>query len=93
VPPHQSNGSRACSRCWAQFWPARHYHYLCWDCWRETHPPHRPQPPRLSGVVLEPELVKAAVTLAHPDRHPPERRELATRVTAALLGALREAAA
>jgi hypothetical protein len=34
---------------------------------------------------LSKELLEEAVTLTHPDRHPPERQELASRVTADLL--------
>lgn len=39
-----------------------------------------PDPP----PSLDPELVRDAIRLCHPDVHPPERRELATVVTARL---------
>lgn len=38
-----------------------------------------------SGVAIERSLIDACVHLAHPDRHPVERRELATRTTQTLL--------
>jgi hypothetical protein len=38
---------------------------------------------------LRPELLRDAIQLCHPDRHPPERSEIANRVTAALIS-LRE---
>jgi hypothetical protein len=39
--------------------------------------------PRTSGLSIE--QLRALVRLTHPDRHPPERGELANRATAALL--------
>ena len=41
-----------------------------------------------SGPQLERGLLRDLVQLCHPDRHPPERGELANRTTAALLGLL-----
>lgn len=59
------------------------------DGWREGLDAGRQmgpsQQPRLDG-----ELLRALVALCHPDRHPPERFELANRTTATLLGMLKE---
>ncbi len=41
--------------------------------------------------VLDAKTLRDAVALAHPDLHPPERRERAERVTCALIGALERA--
>jgi hypothetical protein len=43
-------------------------------------------------VVVSPidaALLKSAITLCHPDRHPPERARLCTEVTATLIEALK----
>jgi hypothetical protein len=67
---------------------------LCWSCRREL----REQAKRPRTVVVSPvdaDLLKSAIALCHPDRHPPERAGLCNRVTAALtvaLKAVREAA-
>jgi hypothetical protein len=42
-----------------------------------------------SRPALDAGLLRALVTLCHPDRHPPERFEMANRATASLLGLLR----
>lgn len=79
---------RFCRDCGEPFEPARHFHRQCWACWQAEHS----QPPRARTVRLVPLLdvttLREAVALAHPDLHPLERRERATRVTAALLDAL-----
>jgi len=41
-----------------------------------------------NGARFTARQLRALVTLTHPDRHPPERFELANRATAALLGLL-----
>jgi hypothetical protein len=42
-------------------------------------------------LILDARTIRAALALAHPDRHPPERAEQATRVTQALSVALTHA--
>jgi hypothetical protein len=79
-----SAGYRVCRRCSAGFYPARPGHRLCWDCWRLEHEKRQP-----SGPTLDEETLRGAVALCHPDRHPAERREAATRITSALLEARR----
>ncbi len=49
----------------------------------------RSRPPAVGPPA--PELLRAAVALCHPDRHPPERAPEANRVTAELIELLEEA--
>lgn len=87
--------SRACQSCSKSFRPDGDWQKLCWRCWREL----KAQAERPRTVVVSPvdaELLKLAIALCHPDRHPPERQEMCNRVTAALtvaLKAVRERAA
>jgi hypothetical protein len=48
------------------------------------------QPARSGHGQLDSGLLRALVLLCHPDRHPPERFELANRATATLLGLLED---
>ena len=86
--------SRTCQSCLKRFRPDGSWQRLCWSCWRKLRAEE--QKPRT--VVVSPvdaELLKLAISLCHPDRHPPERADMCNRVTAALtvaLKAVREAA-
>jgi hypothetical protein len=86
--------SRHCRSCDQPFRPDGPWQQLCWSCWRELR--NQAQQPRT--VVISPvdaDLLRLAIALCHPDRHPPERAEMCNRVTAALtvaLKAVREAA-
>jgi hypothetical protein len=80
--------SRFCRSCSKPFRPEFAAMRLCWPCWREL----REQAKQPRTVVVSPvdaDLLKSAITLCHPDRHPPERAELCNRVTAALTVALK----
>jgi hypothetical protein len=79
--------SRRCRDCGQSFEPTRSYHARCWPCWQSEHSQPNREVVRLVPVLDAPTL-REAVALAHPDLHPPERRERATRTTAALLTAL-----
>lgn len=65
---------------------------LCWDCWRRQKDGER----RVEivhvevPVLADAELLRGAIALTHPDRHPPERYELANRITAGLLDLLKK---
>ena len=86
--------SRRCYSCDAAFRPDGAWQKLCWPCWRRLRAEE--QKPRT--IVISPvdaDLLKLAIALCHPDRHPEERKEMCNRVTAALtvaLKAVREAA-
>jgi hypothetical protein len=86
--------SRQCRSCGESFRPEFATMRLCWPGWRELR--EQTQKPRT--VVVSPvdaDLLKSAIALCHPDRHPPERAELCNQTTAALtvaLKAVREAA-
>jgi hypothetical protein len=74
---------------------------LCWDCWREQKDQavydrgyadgRRASHDQRNAHGLDSELLPALVTLCHPDRHPPERFELANRTTATLLRLMKDA--
>ena len=71
--------------------PAQPYHqFWGWECWQgsASNPPPetRPAKPLLDAATL-----RDAVRLCHPDAHPPERVEQATRVTQTLTAALARA--
>jgi hypothetical protein len=79
--------SRRCRSCDEPFRPEGSWQRLCWPCWREL----RAQAEQPRTVVITPvdaALLKSAIALWHPDRHPPERADLCNRVTAALVEAL-----
>jgi hypothetical protein len=82
---------RLCWRCWRQerdeAATAEAYHNGYNDGLRDSFSSSL----RNSAGQLSTELLRDVVALTHPDRHPPERAEQATRVTAELL-ALREEA-
>ena len=94
---------RKCRKCGAGFTTDREHHRLCWTCyWRlrdagvydapgagRDAPPN--PPPRTKQLALDVELLRDAVALCHPDRHPPERFDVANRVTAVLLELLHAA--
>jgi hypothetical protein len=91
--------TRRCARCGYVFTPDRSYHRKCWDCWRADREEDLRRDGYHSGyahgrntttqVALTDDLLRDAVKLTHPDRHPPERQALANRVTAALLDLLK----
>src|SRR5262245_58581118 len=60
---------------------------LCWACWRRLRAEE--DDPRTVVSPVDAQLLKSAIALCHPDRHPVERHDLCTRVTAALLAALK----
>jgi hypothetical protein len=80
--------SRRCRSCDKPFRPEFASMRLCWPCWREL----QAQAEKPRTVVLSPvdaQLLRLAIALCHPDRHPPEREEMCNRATAALTGALK----
>ena len=77
-----SVGYRVCRRCDDGFYPARASHYLCRKCWKREAERGRAQ-------QLDEDVLQDAIALTHPDRHPVERRDEATRVTQRLLEARR----
>jgi len=80
--------SRTCQSCSNPFRPDGAWQRLCWPCWREL----KAQAERPRTIVVSPvdaELLKLAIALCHPDRHPPERHDMCNRVTAALTVALK----
>jgi hypothetical protein len=83
-----SAGYRVCRRCDDAFYPAHASHYLCRACWKADRD-RRAARRRVSE--LEEDLLRGAIALTHPDRHPVERRDEATRITQRLLEARRRA--
>lgn len=80
--------SRTCQSCSKPFRPEFATMRICWPCWRRL----RAEEAKPRTIVISPvdaELLKLAVSLCHPDRHPAERHDLCNRVTAALLEALK----
>lgn len=76
---------RVCS-CGEAFYPRFASHRLCPSCWRRRSA--RRDRRQLVEADSTPDLMgvlRQAITLTHPDRHPPERREQATRTTQELL--------
>jgi hypothetical protein len=96
--------TRNCRRCGDRFETDRAHHRLCWACywelrdgdasWRKP-PPGWESPPRREPAravsALDARLLQDAISLTHPDRHPPERARIANAVTAALLELLNAA--
>ena len=82
--------SRWCRSCDQPFRPDGPWQKLCWPCWREL----RAQAEKPRTIVVSPidaQLLRLAISLVHPDKHPPERQALCNRVTAALVEALKAA--
>lgn len=91
--------TRRCSRCGNEFTPAADYHRKCWPCWRADHDAEARDTAYREGFSdglkamarsslhrgIPRSILRDALSLTHPDRHPPERAEIANRVTAALL--------
>jgi hypothetical protein len=80
--------SRLYRSCSKPFRPEFSTMRLCWPCWREL----REQADKPRTVVISPvdaQLLKLAIALCHPDRHPPEREQMCNRVTAAPTVALK----
>lgn len=91
---------RVCRRCSDAFYPARASHYLCRACWKhqaaqrsDARGGHRGAHVERSAArpELDEDVLRAAIALTHPDRHPVERRAEATRITQQLLEARRRA--
>jgi hypothetical protein len=77
---------KRCRECGEWFRPARSHFHTCPACfWDEPEP--EPVAVRLVPV-LDAATIKATLALAHPDMHPPERRERANAVSARLSVAL-----
>jgi len=81
--------------CGESFLAERPWHRMCWPCRRaredaETRATRPVTEPR-EVLVLDSRSIRAALALTHPDRHPPERAEQATRTTQALAVALERA--
>lgn len=76
----EKGGPLVCPKCahWIEngYWPERHKHLYALG--RVKH--RRPADP----TELSLELLQDALALTHPDKHPPERADLAHRVTAEL---------
>jgi hypothetical protein len=80
--------SRRCRSCDKSFRPEGSWRRLCWPCWRELQA-QAEQPRTVVVSPVDAQLLKSAIALCHPDRHPPERQDLCHRVTAALTVALK----
>jgi hypothetical protein len=94
--------TRRCVTCGVGFDARGDWQRRCWPCYRvlkerQEAQRHYEQGYRQGALealrrqpnVLDPELLRDLIALTHPDRHPAERRELATRTTQSLL-ALRD---
>ena len=79
--------SRHCRSCDEPLRPEFAAMRLCWACWRELQEQAK-QPRTVVVTPVDADLLKNAIALCHPDRHPPERAELCHGVTAALTVAL-----
>jgi hypothetical protein len=80
--------TRTCRRCGESFETDRAHHRLCWPCYwevRDGDAPPRRDPPPPAAPALDERLLRDAIQLCHPDRHPPERARIAYAVTAPLL--------
>jgi hypothetical protein len=83
--------TRPCKQCGERFEAKGSWQKLCWRCWRADRAREVYNEGYRNGYEqgqrngLADATVRAAVTLCHPDRHPPERAAEANRVTAALL--------
>jgi hypothetical protein len=80
--------NRRCRSCDTPFRPDGDWQKLCWSCWRRL----RAEEEKPRTIVVSPvdaALLKQAIALCHPDRHPPERAAICNAVTAALVEALK----
>jgi tRNA(Ile2) C34 agmatinyltransferase TiaS len=90
---------QACVECGRVFEAKGKWQLRCWTCWRSYKESQEREGLDAAyndgyrdgyrdgrrALVLSADLVRDLVQLCHPDRHPPERAELANRTTAALL--------
>lgn len=81
--------------CWDCYWKQRDNGRFANDerGWRQPPPGWSDSPrrePSRAPVELDVRLLRNAIDLTHPDRHPPEREEKAEAVTRWLLDLLRE---
>jgi hypothetical protein len=91
--------TRKCRRCGESFETDRAHRRLCWPCYWELEDERRtqgrqatsPPPPPAAPAPLDVRLLRDAISLCHPDRHPPERFKTANAVTAALIELLNAA--
>jgi hypothetical protein len=94
---------RKCVECGTPF-EGQDWQRLCWGCWRAEKDQEAQadaydqgfrdglrEGSKRSGIDRE--LLLDTIQLCHPDRHPAERREMATKTTAALLNLRSELAA
>jgi hypothetical protein len=92
---------RACDNCRTGFSANGVWQRLCWTCWREQKDRDDLNVAYVRGYqaglaahnLVDADLLQAAIALCHPDRHPPERWQLANEVTARLLEARKALAA
>lgn len=80
--------SRRCRSCDQPFRPEGDWQRMCWPCWRELRA-HAKKSRTIDVSPVGAQLLRNAIALCHPDRHPPERADLCHRVTSALLDALK----
>jgi hypothetical protein len=90
---------RTCVDCGQAFVAKGSWMRRCWSCWREQKDEEQRSEAWDEGYdagyaagqrtslapALEGDLLRDAIVLCHPDRHPPDRFELANTVTAKLL--------
>lgn len=80
---------RKCRVCGDRFKAYKAHYHTCFECWTPNQRTRQE-----SRIVLMPVIdavtIKAALTLTHPDAHPPERRDRANDVSARLTVALEQ---
>jgi hypothetical protein len=87
-----STVTRICPRC-GEWYTGEHYWKVCLTCFKRERDAERHAEAYRDGykagvaasTPLDDETLMAIIRLTHPDRHPAERRDEATRVTAMLL--------
>ncbi|MDQ3671482.1 MAG: hypothetical protein M3364_03460 [Actinomycetota bacterium] len=84
-----------CSDCGRSFSAKGQWQRRCWTCWRGQEDAKLIAEGFEAGLAaassLDERLLRDAIALCHPDRHPPERFLLANRVTASLIELLQAA--